>query len=300
MNAVRYFAVIKDLKDSSNGDDGLTVPMRSPDHAQRLFSFLVAEANHTEANHSAESWQDIHLLPVTELELVASKILDLVFRKQAVWLDGLIEHREANPSDLTPRRVGKIFEYVSAMRGAKKNVPSEALKQLFLAAPSAPEILETLLDTEGLSKFEGASISQVIATLGLLFIDLYMSDYDYEDEAVQGRCIDPELHLQQAAESLQIAAVRRTGEVGKLLRIDQSRRAARRKDLQRYAPLRKLTIESYGARNDWKSTRAAARIITPIIQEFAKANDLYLSADRAQTTVYEWLLMHVRTVGIAK
>ena len=58
---------------------------------------------------------------------------------------------------------------------------------------------------------------------------------------------------------------------------------------KRYAPLQAVAIKEFRSRK-WRSTRQAAVAIAPKILEKAKAEDLRLSEDRVEQTVYEWLL----------
>jgi len=70
-----------------------------------------------------------------------------------------------------------------------------------------------------------------------------------------------------------------------------SRRARMR--FERLIPIRERAAQLFDARK-WKSVRHGALAISGQVIKFAQESDIHLSADRAEITIYEWLLAHAK------
>jgi hypothetical protein len=164
---------------------------------------------------------------------------------------------------------------------------------LLAASPHAAELLSDAIEHDIWPEGSNGSFpkAELMAAYGLLFMDGYLEELAEPDHGNQQ---SREIYLQLAGEALYIAGSWRwQAEAEKAANSPstlQQQRAARQRDNVKYAPLRQRAIELYRAGQPWGSKRKASIAIVDYVIAFAKESRLYLSPDRAQTTVYEWIL----------
>lgn len=162
-------------------------------------------------------------------------------------------------------------------------------------SPAGPDILYHALNNDPWPESAaGLDAGEMMATYGLVFMDNYAEEVVHpRPESQETR----EICLQLAGLCLHIAGVFRVGNDLESEREESTKQkvtAGKRRSEIYYVPLRNKAIELYSNGGPWKSTRAASLAIVGQVLEFAKGHGLYLSPDRAQVTVYEWLLEHLR------
>jgi hypothetical protein len=276
----RLFQRLKD-------EDGALVTHRGAQaHAMGLVGLLKIESSHRQPGKLFEDlqWEGMKFRTVSELELIVAAVKVLV-----------VPHAESFVAEIFRKSLPEtnLLPWEQVIANTKDSGADIIWMSLCLSPSAIKTIYDALLATppeDWPLVLRPLSAGEIMAACGLFFMDTF-----FEEKKARRK----EVCLQQAGEALYVAGLNRSAEESGGLATEQKRRAGATRDQLLYAPIRAYVIQHYIKRNNWKSTRQASVEIFPLALSFAQANGLYLSPDRAQLTVYEWLLAYCDKSNIA-
>jgi hypothetical protein len=269
----KYFRHIKD-----DGHGSIDFPGVAGKHGQSLIGLLYLEARYLSGGERAS-------ISIDDCDTVVGAVQRLVSANAANWIDSALDDVPMHPKNRSA--IKKALAYNDHDEGI-----SGSMAALGCSPVAVQVIYDSLCDSPLPDDLSRIPVGRIMAMYGLYFMDCFIDESINRDTA-RDFILLREIHLQQAGEALSVACLNRAGDEAEDEHRAQKKQAGKARDAQKYEPLRSHAIALYedGA---WKSTRQAAIAIFPKVLALAKEKSLYLSGDRAQTTVYEWLLAHIK------